>query len=720
MLATTIRSVEAAIQAVIPILPAAQSLLVVLSLLGLAGVSALWSLRHPAAWRTLARLMWRQKLALLALVGIAYVLVALVTHVQQLWFEHNSPPLVMDGSWMSRGSLSRAACADEMTSPRRGGIRWAGGDEYTFYSSPAVVGECVYVIGLRGDRGRVFCWHVIDGRLLWSSEPAGMRATFSSPVISGRYLVCGEGLHHTPRCRVFCLDLAPGSTGNVLWTFETNSHVECTPVIDGDRVYVTAGDDGLYCLRLSPEVADEDRVVWHRSGDEYPDAETSLAVHNGVVYVGLGEGGKALCRLNAKTGDEIDRLALPFPVFSPPTIADDRLYVAMGQGNYATHHDNPAGQICCLDIKTGNIDWAFPTPASVLGAVAVDRGEVIAACADGRLYVLNCEGELLNTWNSRAPIVTAPAVSDDTIYFVNTDGVLYGLDRRTLQPVWDVRLGEPSIGYISSPVVAQGQVFVGTPGDGLLSVGELRRASSEHRSSPFAEALPDQGHVLWTFPLDPDESLSAPIAVSDRGLVMAVESPQSAALVCLENRGDLMPRECWRVNAGRIKHPFAVHGGMVVVATESPGRLQALDVGTGQLLWETPLDAVGPPMAIGNSCEVLCHSAKAVQSEGVVVRETRSLVDGALLESVRLSQYDANLRLHPAGLRANKHQLLIPAEEGGGDATIWADLSHWVRSRRLQLSLAGASMWGSADVDWCAWVRGRSHERTHAVGGVSE
>jgi outer membrane protein assembly factor BamB len=68
-------------------------------------------------------------------------------------------------------------------------------------------------------------------------------------------------------------------------------------------------------------------------------------------------------------------------------------------------------------------------------------------------------------------MLTAPAVTEQHIYCVATDGKLTGLDRSSLKPVWDVVLGAPGR-YISSPVVAYGHVYVGTPHDGLICAGE--------------------------------------------------------------------------------------------------------------------------------------------------------------------------------------------------------------------------------------------------------
>src|SRR5205823_9217922 len=70
--------------------------------------------------------------------------------------------------------------------------------------------------------------------------------------------------------------------------------------------------------------------------------------------------------------------------------------------------------------------------------------------------------------------VTSPAVTEQHVCVVNTEGMLYVLSRQTLELVWAFRLGRPSdiMKFMGSPTVARGRVFVGTVKDGLLSVGE--------------------------------------------------------------------------------------------------------------------------------------------------------------------------------------------------------------------------------------------------------
>ena len=325
------------------------------------------------------------------------------------------------GPWIAAASNGAAGCSANRVRPAARGNGRAGAAARRFGLRPPSPGDRVYCVGSRGDRGLISCWDAQTGQRLWSSAPAGYRATFSSPVISGQYLLCGEGLHDARMARVVCIDLAPPRAGRIRWTFATNGHVECTPVVVGDRVYVGAGDDGVYCLRLDPSASDRERVVWHAPGNRYPDAETGLAVWRDRVFVGLGEGGNAVCVLDAATGEELARRTMPYPVFSPPAVDGGQLLVGMGRGNYVRPVDDPAGSVRCLDPLTLGEQWSFPLPATVLGAVALTSEHVVVGCCDGCVYLLDRSGQLLRKWNSGAPIVAAPAVTDRLVVVVNQD-----------------------------------------------------------------------------------------------------------------------------------------------------------------------------------------------------------------------------------------------------------------------------------------------------------
>jgi outer membrane protein assembly factor BamB len=351
-----------------------------------------------------------------------------------------------------------------------------GRADHAFYSSPAVCGNYVYAVGSRGNASRCFAWDIRTGQEVWSGGPSDFRVTFSSPVLYQGWIYCGEGLHHTPRARVLCLNPSFRDERSVAWQWSTASHVECTPVCVDGRVYVAAGDDGVYCFDADPAAPPEQRLRWHVPGDRLPDAETALVVRNDRVYVGLGFGGSAVVMLDADTGRELRRTVLPWPVFSPPAWFADGWLIGMGPGNLLTAAQAGPGEIRCLDPDTLQTRWSRTISASSLCAPAIRQEEAVVTIADGHVLVLNRQGEVVRQWKSPAPIAASPAVAEDMIYCVDQEGLLTGLDAERLSPVWQVALGPAGL-YVSAPVVAQERIVVGTPA-GLMCVGSPSTTTS--------------------------------------------------------------------------------------------------------------------------------------------------------------------------------------------------------------------------------------------------
>jgi outer membrane protein assembly factor BamB len=541
-----------------------QVLLTILPGLLVALAGGLIGLFKPSGLKNVLLLLWRQKVAVACLIALAG---GLYVGAKHFWPRASRPVTqVQEGSdWpTARLDAQRTGAVPGSPSPTRPALVWSfrDGDE-GFLSSPAVVGNRLYIasaqLGAFSKSGKIYCLDADTGAVVWSSAPPEYRPTFSSPVIAGDYLVCGEGLHDTRDARIICLD---ARDGKVLWTFRTNNHVECTPVVADGRVYVGAGDDGYYCLDLKPGADGQATLHWHLPAEKYPDAETSLAVHEGKVYAGLGNNGAQLVVLDAVSGAELQRLKMPYPVFSPAAIADGKLYLGMGNGNYNVLGDG--GAVRCLDLKTLNTLWSFALPRTVLGAVAVRDDKIYVGCGDEHLYCLSVEGKLIKKFHALAPIKTSPAVTDSHVYVVSDGGLLFALDRHTLEPAWDFRLGTRGI-FFSSPVVARGHLYVGTqsdgvaPVDGLLCLGKPASTKQTPRwGAPLGgpgvagnsdrSLIPDEGALHWIYGEGRAESRprSPPIAVWDDALFVGRhDAVKGVQCMPLENENREAPKPRW-------------------------------------------------------------------------------------------------------------------------------------------------------------------------------
>ncbi len=459
--------------AIVPILPVlfplltllAGSVVSVATVLGLAGSSE--------RRRMIRRFLWKQKYSLLVIIAVPALSWYGLTQLVANWSRAPGVQIAIQTGvdWpMFRGGLHRTGVVGDENDSLTETVLWSGGFRESFYASPAVVGNRVYCIGSNSDAGRVFCWHNQTGELQWVNQPEEMRATFSSPVVVGDLLLCGEGLHRTENSRVFCLDLSDSQRPTLQWSFTTQSHVECTPVVVSDRVYIAAGEDGVYALSLRAERDQRPAVLWHVPGDRLPDVETALVADAKSVYVGTGVGGQHLVILDAATGNETGRLSFKYPLHAPPALVGQRLYVGMGLGDFVSTPSSGGGAVACIDTVTAQIVWTFPTPATVLSAITASNDEILFGCADGLVRCLSPEGQLIHSWDSGASIVASLAVTPESICGVNTRGRLFVLDRQTWTLTWERSLGHEGY-FMSSPTISDGRIYVGTEKYGLQCLG---------------------------------------------------------------------------------------------------------------------------------------------------------------------------------------------------------------------------------------------------------
>jgi outer membrane protein assembly factor BamB len=312
------------------------------------------------------------------------------------------------------------------------------------FAGPSLVaGERVYVAGAfsAGFRGYgvLFALDRLTGREVWRFDHGGeLKPVFSAPCLADGRLYFGEGFHEDNNCRVLCVDAA---TGQKVWQFATQSHTESGPCVAGGRVFIGAGDDGLYCLDAATG-----EQVWHFTGLH---VDGGPAVVGGRVFAGsyAAPGNRfdatELFCLDATTGARVWRAPVELSAFGAPAVEDGRAYFAIGNGNFQSSVAKPAGAVLCLDAATGQRLWRRDLPDGVLCRPVLDGDAVYFGCRDGRVYALD-RGDGRVRWTSwlGSPAVAAPTVLAGpdgrtvAVYAVASGGEFARLDPATGEPLF--------------------------------------------------------------------------------------------------------------------------------------------------------------------------------------------------------------------------------------------------------------------------------------------
>ncbi len=314
--------------------------------------------------------------------------------------------------------------------------------EGTMDSTPLVTDKYIYaavkIPGGFDNYGKVYCIDRAKNTVVWTFNDSGrMKAVFSTPCLADGKLFIGEGYHQDRNCKLYCLDPEKGTK---LWEFQTKSHTESSPSVVNGKVFVGAGDDGLYALN-----AETGKPVWN-----YPKLHVDAAptVVGNRVYCGSGVGDvyhdKAIFALDADTGKEVWRVDTELPVWGSPVADGGFVYFGLGNGNFVEDGDKPAGAVMCVDAAKGQRIWLYGAPNAVLNRPAVDRQNVYFACRDGNCYCLDrTEGRLRWKKQLGSPVVTSPAIAvcphcgnAHVVYVVATGGQVACLDSATGSVNW--------------------------------------------------------------------------------------------------------------------------------------------------------------------------------------------------------------------------------------------------------------------------------------------
>ncbi len=322
--------------------------------------------------------------------------------------------------------------------------------------SPAVVGGNIYV---GGTNGRVYCFDVNGGGLLWETSALGA-IQFSSPTVKTGKLYIGTYTKY-----VHCIDT---TNGDIIWTSEIlNSKVYSAPTIYQSKVYVTTDGAKLYCLngadgsilwsqgllagsgcKNTPAIysnkvyislnshmfcfnADTGAEQWHSSLYDFdytpPFKLSSPSIDNGKVFAGNFDG--TIFCYDAATGEILWQSSdsAMGQIVSTPAVSDDRIYVM-------PYYQGEGKPISCFDADDGDLIWSYETlGGSNYGMSPILAGKnVYVMDMSASFYCLDAMGDgdestiLLEQIDFTGNSYSTPAITDDGLFTTTTDGSSWG------------------------------------------------------------------------------------------------------------------------------------------------------------------------------------------------------------------------------------------------------------------------------------------------------
>ena len=370
----------------------------------------------------------------------------------------------LPGDWaMFRHDQGRSGSTDSSSTLPQGEVKWTFSADAPIHSSPAVVGDTVYI---GAQDSKLYALDVATGAKRWEYETESWVESSPAVVDGVVYFGSNDG-------RLYALD---ADSGERLWDFDAHYAIKSSPAVADGMVYFGTGDYFVYALD-----AETGEKLWDFEAEGRVDS--SPVVANGIIYI--GSGGEFSYALNARTGRFRLRFKAYSSVFSSPVVNDETVYFINFNGSLFAVDGSAQTWLQEHEIKPYWIQlWAFglplPTPPPQSGLLwklkldepitssATIADDILYIGTNNKLVTVDLQRQqMLWEFETRGLISSSPALIGTTVYVGSEDGKLYAVDTATGEKLWDIITGGK---ITSSPAVADGTVYIGSYDGNLYAI----------------------------------------------------------------------------------------------------------------------------------------------------------------------------------------------------------------------------------------------------------
>ena len=362
---------------------------------------------------------------------------------------------------------------------------------------------------------------------------------------------------------------------------------------------------------------------------------------NSMGHLALGQALRPLFSVQAGRGSSLTaRLA------APPIVANGRVYAI-----------DTLGAVRAFDATSGAMIWASQTPddrgneaALYGGGIAYDNGRIFATNGLGYVSALSEQnGGILWKVRPGGPLRGAPTVANGAVYVISQDNQIYSLKEDDGSTNWSQAASLEIAGIFgaASPAVARGTVVAG------FSSGELNGYRYENGRQVWQDQL--QRTSITTSVSSLSDIDADPVI--DNGQVFAIGA--GGRMVAL----DLVSgQRMWELNIAGLATPW-VAGDWVFVVTQGD-KLMCIYRQNGHIRWINPLprfekpksqrgdiDYSGPVLA-GNRLILAASNGQVIQVDPSTGNYISQFSVGApvslspVVANSTLYIYDDQARLH--------------------------------------------------------------------------
>ena len=303
--------------------------------------------------------------------------------------------------------------------------------------------------------------------ILWKTPVPG--SGNSSPVVWGDRIFLTTSYNRGERLSLLAYRR---SDGEMLWEsfapdgvserpHQKNGHASATPTTDGERVYVSFGARGMAAFSLDGE------LLWNqdvgRINNYHGTAGSPLVYKDRIIIFQDHSAGSFVAAFDTRTGQELWRTPRRASVGWGSPIAvqvDDHDEIIVHSQSRVNAYDPDTGTE--LWYCNGNTFEVIPTPVVGYGMLFCSSGRAGPTMA----IRPGGEGNVTDShlvWSSPrgSPFIPSPILYGDQLYIINDmASIATSFDAQTGDSLWQGRLGVARReGFSASPVALDGKVF---------------------------------------------------------------------------------------------------------------------------------------------------------------------------------------------------------------------------------------------------------------------
>ncbi len=351
--------------------------------------------------------------------------------------------------------------------------------------------------GISEEHGLPLTWSETKN-VRWKVEIPGRG--WSSPVIQGDRIWLTTATDEGKSLRAIAVN---ANTGAILQNVEIfhlksakltnskNSFASPTPVVEGDRVYVHFGAFGTACITQSGEIVWKTRLEYdngqHGTGG-------SPVVYDDLLIVSCdGNDVQFVVALDKATGKvRWKKMREGYQAYTTPLVVSlpggDQV-ISPGAFRAIAYEPRTGKEI--WQVKYGEGFSNVPRPVYGNGLVFICTGfqqaSLLAVRPDGRGDVTKSKIE----WrlDRGVPLTPSPLLVGTELYMVSDNGIATCVDAKTGQELWRARLGG---NYSASPIYADGKIyFLSEEGESVVIAPgrELKHLATNQLDGPTLASM---------------------------------------------------------------------------------------------------------------------------------------------------------------------------------------------------------------------------------------